>query len=239
MSSSLPPDLFDKTTLLSLASTALIVLAAYAASVRALGASAPGSLRFLFVWHLADALCHLLLEGSFLYLCFFAYRGTGEPGTAGALFPTPYNFLGSRAERVYGPQSAPPGNPFGELWMVYARADRRWAGVDLGVVSLEILTVLLGTPLALYICALLAKRDPRASIWMIVLATAELYGGWMTFCPEWLVGSPNLDGSNFMYLWVYLVFFNGLWVVIPLWVIRYAIADITNALAMRDARKGK
>lgn len=28
---------------------------------------------------------------------------------------------------------------------------------------------------------------------------------WMTFCPEWLTGSPNLDTSNALYLWVYLV----------------------------------
>jgi hypothetical protein len=24
--------------------------------------------------------------------------------------------------------------------------------------------------------------------------------GWMTFAPEWLTGSPNLDTSNWMYL---------------------------------------
>ena len=56
--------------------------------------------------------------------------------------------------------------------------------------------------------------------WMVVLATGELYGGelrgmgmvkrseadvkigFMTFCPEWLTGSVNLDTSNFMYLLV-------------------------------------
>lgn len=27
----------------------------------------------------------------------------------------------------------------------------------------------------------------------------------MTFCPEWLTGSPNLNTSNALYLWVYLV----------------------------------
>lgn len=27
----------------------------------------------------------------------------------------------------------------------------------------------------------------------------------MTFCPEWLTGSPNLDTSNPLFLWVYLV----------------------------------
>ena len=40
--------------------------------------------------------------------------------------------------------------------------------------------------------------------------------GWMTFCPEWLSGNRNLVTSNPLYLWLYLVFFNGLWVVVPL-----------------------
>lgn len=39
--------------------------------------------------------------------------------------------------------------------------------------------------------------------------------GFMTFCPEWLTGNQYLDGSNFVYLWLYLVFFNMLWVFIP------------------------
>ena len=59
----------------------------------------------------------------------------------------------------------------------------------------------------------------------------------MTFCPEWLVGSPNLDTSNFMYLWLYLFFFNTLWVWIPLWTIWYSVKDISNALTVRQGKK--
>lgn len=59
----------------------------------------------------------------------------------------------------------------------------------------------------------------------------------MTFCPEWLVGSINLDTSNFMYMWVYLFFFNTLWVWIPLYIIWYSINDISNALNVRAGRK--
>lgn len=61
--------------------------------------------------------------------------------------------------------------------------------------------------------------------------------GFMTFCPEWLIGNLNLDTSNFMYLWVYLVFFNTLWVWIPLWVIWYSAKDISNALSVRQSKK--
>lgn len=91
---------------------------------------------------------------------------------------------------------------------------------------------------------------------MIILATCEIYGGalmttlladapkltgptigFMTFCPEWLIGNVNLDGSNFMYLWVYLVFFNMLWVFIPFWVIWYSVRDLSSALSERQIKK--
>lgn len=65
--SGLPPDLFDQTTLVSLASTVLILAVAYATSLKALPPSTPGSYRFLFIWHAFDALIHFFLEGSFLY----------------------------------------------------------------------------------------------------------------------------------------------------------------------------
>jgi hypothetical protein len=78
----------------------------------------------------------------------------------------------------------------------------------------------------------IVKRDPVRHYWIVVLSTAELYGGcvfpfwftwwpteigaqadddffstrsWMTFCPEWLTGSPSLDTSNPLFFWVYLV----------------------------------
>ncbi|CAH0053351.1 unnamed protein product [Clonostachys solani] len=234
--SGLPPDLFDTTTVISLLATVAIVLAAYSTSKLVLSKSTSGTLRFFFIWHLADALCHFILEGSFLYHCFFSYIPTSELAPDHNLFPTPYNFLLHGGDRVYGAQSG-GNNPFAQLWMVYARADKRWAGVDLGVVSLELLTVFFDGTLALYICYCIAKRDPKTSIWIIILATCEIYGGFMTFCPEWLVGNLNLDGSNFMYMWVYLVFFNMLWVLIPFYAIYWAVGDISSALSERKIKK--
>jgi hypothetical protein len=108
----------------------------------------------------------------------------------------------------------------------YAKADFRWGFADEVVVSLEILTVLGAGPICCYILYQLVKDDPARHYWLVVLSTAELYGGlvhsaraydaysqqrialplrWITFCPEWLTGSPNLDTSNPLFLWVYLV----------------------------------
>lgn len=125
----LPPDLFDQTTLVSLASTVAILAVAYAGSRAALPASTPASYRGLFIWHAFDALIHFFLEGSFLYHCFFSWMPLSSVKNPLALAPTAHNFLGY-TNRAYGSQAA-GDNPFAQLWMVYAKADKRWAGADL------------------------------------------------------------------------------------------------------------
>lgn len=239
-SSILPDDLFDTTTLASLAATVVLLGAAYAASLRFLSYGSSGALRTLFVWHAFDALIHFFLEGSFLYHCFFSWVALEDAPRLGQplhqLAPTPFNWLGTGSGRIYGAQAG-GDNPFAQLWMVYSKADKRWAAPDLTVVSLELLTVFGAGPLAVYICYLIVKQDFRAYLWMIVVATAEIYGGWMTFCPEWLTGNINLDTSNWMYLWLYLIFFNTLWVWMPLYAIYISWSAISNAFRCTAEKK--
>ncbi|KAI0123055.1 ebp domain-containing protein [Xylariales sp. AK1849] len=229
---SLPPDLFDQTTLVSLASTLAILAIAYVGSLAALPASTSASLRGLFIWHAFDALIHFFLEGSFLYHCFFSWMPLSSVKNPLVLAPTAHYFLG-HTDRAYGSQAGGE-NPFAQLWMVYAKADKRWAGADLTVISLELLTVFVAGPLACLICYGIAKKDPRTNVLMIIVATMELYGGFITFCPEWLTMNYNLDTSNFMYKWVYLVFFNMLWVFIPLYAIWVSVRDINDAFLARS-----
>ncbi|XP_072259660.1 emopamil-binding protein-like [Pyxicephalus adspersus] len=101
------------------------------------------------------------------------------------------------------------------LWKEYGKADERWLHSDPTIVSLEMLTVVLDGLLALALIYAIVKDKYYRHFLQIALCVCELYGGWMTFCPDWLIGSPNLNTSNWLYLWVYLVFFNGLWVLIP------------------------
>jgi hypothetical protein len=206
----------DRVTITSLLAVLVLLTTAYLASLRLLPRASTSKIRILFIWHLFDALIHFFFEGSFLYNCFFTYLEAGGrakyeyfSGKAPLeLYPQDTHFLGIK-DRWYG--SFYGTSPTAMLWQEYAKADARWGGSDLGVVSLELLTVFVGGPLALYITYLLTKGHGGVSdsakgytgklaFWMTVLATGELYGGFMTFCPEWLSGSPNLDTSNFMYL---------------------------------------
>jgi len=194
------PQLFTQTSATSLAAVAAIGLIAYFGSKILLTKNAKLQDRFTFIWIAFDAMVHFALEGSFLYLSTFGRQVNTSVG------------------------------PFAEMWKEYARADFRWGYSDETVVSLEILTVLGAGPICCYILRQLIRDDPARHYWIVILSTAELYGGWMTFCPEWLNGSPNLDTSNPLYLWVYLFFMNIIWVGIPLWLMYDSYGHIAMSL---------
>jgi hypothetical protein len=169
----------DRTTILSLFSTLFLLVSAYILSLRLLPTSTTTKLRVLFIWHAFDALIHFCLEGSFLYNCFFTY--TTIPHTSDyphhASMPAVGHFLGY-ADRLYGSQYG--SNPFAKLWQEYAKADKRWAGADLTVISLGLLTVFGAGPLAVWVCELIRRgRSERGRLWFwaSLLATGELYGG--------------------------------------------------------------
>ena len=61
----------------------------------------------------------------------------------------------------------------------YAAADIRWGTADPTVVALELLTVFGAAPLAAFVVYQIAKGDPTRYYWIIVLSTAELYGGYV------------------------------------------------------------
>lgn len=164
-------DHIDSTTIISLLTVLFLLNAAFILSTRVLSPTTRSRLRILFIWHFFDFLIHTIFEGSFLYNCFF----TSAPFDAAIHHPALVtNFL-NKPDRVFG--AAYGDNWATKLWMVYAQADKRWAGADLTVISLELLTVLCAGPLALYICYAIAKKDSMVSFWMIVLATGEIYGG--------------------------------------------------------------
>jgi hypothetical protein len=82
-----------------------------------------------------------------------------------------------------------------------------------------------------YLVSLILPR----SLCCWIYANVVFWGiGFMTFAPEWLTGNKNLDGSNPLFLWVFLVFFNMLWVFIPIYALYVAYVDIGNAFMVRD-----
>jgi len=83
------------------------------------------------------------------------------------------------------------------------------------VFSIELITVFLVGPLCLLLAYGFIVRANWFHFLQVLVCTAEIYGGWMTFVPEWLLGSPNLSPDP-MHKWLYLAVMNGIWVIIPL-----------------------
>ncbi|KAB5595605.1 hypothetical protein CTheo_843 [Ceratobasidium theobromae] len=192
--------LFTAISFYSLAGVVAILATAYSASNQLLKKNASLAERTTFVWLAFDALIHFIFEGSFLYYSTFGRTVNNGTGV------------------------------FAEMWREYARADFRWGVADETVVSLELLTVFGAGPLCCYLLYQLVNNDPRRHYWIIVLCTAEIYGGWMTFCPEWLTGSKNLRTDNFLYFWVYLMLMNLIWVFVPLWLMVDSYQAVASAL---------
>ncbi|KAF9049527.1 Emopamil-binding protein [Hymenopellis radicata] len=192
--------IFTTTSLFSLLGVSALAGVAYTGAQTLLPKNASKTDRYTFMWLAFDAMIHFSFEGSWLYL----------------------SVLGRQVNTSVG--------PFAEMWREYSAADYRWGVSDPTVVSLELLTVLGAGPMCCYILKQLVSDDPARHYWIVVLSTAELYGGWMTFCPEWLTGSENLNTSNPLYLWVYLVFMNVIWVVIPIWLMVESYSVIAKSV---------
>ncbi|KAL8669532.1 MAG: hypothetical protein Q9168_005876 [Polycauliona sp. 1 TL-2023] len=262
------PSLCSLTTVLSLLFSLAILFAAILLSRRLLPHASPRHYLLLHTWHLFDFLVHTIFEGSFLYHSFFSYTALPAASPSGD-YPHPASltssgkaaFLG-QAHRRYG--AAHSSFPTALLWQEYARADTRWANTDTNIISIELLTVLIAGPLACYICYLLQTlRHPEVSsstsnkttahhpkddhsaraarLWflVIVLATGEIYGGFMTFAPEWLSGNASLSTGHWMYLWLYLAFFNGIWIVMPGWCLWVAWREMSRAFAGKYREKSR
>lgn len=233
----------DRDTLISLAIGFCLMPAAQSLAKLSLPDTTAGKYKALFIWHAYDFLTHFCLEAGFLYHCFFSYI---ELPASSSDFPHPASrtsdrtpLLYNRSDRRYGPFYG--NGPIARLWQEYAKADKRWGTADLTVISIEILTCGVMAPLAVYVCYQISKAmnasneaekgSAKARAWFVAIfiATGELYGGFMTFAPEWLSGNSNLTTDDPVFLWLHLTFFNTLWVFIPLWVLYAGYKEISAA----------
>ena len=119
-----------------------------------------------------DALIHFIFEGSFLALSTFGRTVNTSSGPLAqmcaclAILPPSLCFFADVRNII-------------STGREYAAADSRWGTADPTVVSLELLTVLGAGPMAAFIVYQIVRRDPARHYWIVVLSTAELYGGYV------------------------------------------------------------
>ena len=91
------------------------------------------------------------------------------------------------------------------------------AGYDSTALSLKLIIVLAMGTLALACAWAITRRAAWRHVAQLIISICELYGGWMTFAPEFArhVTSPSLTSFPSMEA-VFLGFVNLLWVSTPL-----------------------
>lgn len=176
---------------------------------------------FLFFWLIFDALIHI-----FRTCTYFSHAVEG-----------PFVYLS-----VNGRTVSSSNGFFASLWQEYSHADSRWGVADPGIVSIEALTVLLKGPLALYTAWLVLKSNEKYHIYLCFLCLSELYGDYMTFVPEWFTNTAALDTQDPLHLWFYLVISNGVWVVIPGFLLiqsTCALSRMVDAVSVKSQSSSK
>ncbi|KAI9458389.1 Emopamil-binding protein [Lactarius psammicola] len=210
LESAQPPSISTTTSAYSLACVAGIWLIASTAARALLPKNAPWQDRVTFIWLTFDAFIHFIFEGTLL-----------------AVLTSGRTVITSSAS-----------SPRCVRWREYADARHaRWGIADPTVISVELLTVLSAGPMAAFIVYQIVRRDPARHYWIVVLSAAELYGGWRSFCPDWLAGSTSLITSNPLVFCVYLVFLDAIWIIIPVWLMYDSYNHIAGS--MRGAQTNK
>lgn len=103
---------------------------------------------------------------------------------------------------------------FTDVWKEYSMGDSRYAARDAFVVSMESVTAFVegpGSLVALYAIATKASyREPL----QLAVSLGQLYGDVLYFATCFLEGFVHA-APGAQYFWLYFVFMNSIWVVIP------------------------
>ncbi|KAJ7546952.1 hypothetical protein O6H91_08G062200 [Diphasiastrum complanatum] len=105
-------------------------------------------------------------------------------------------------------------NFLADVWKEYSKGDSRYAARDMAVISVEGITAVLAGPASLLAVYSIIARRPYQHPLQLIISVGQLYGDAVYFITYFFGGTEHrLPGLT--YFWLYIVFMNGIWVVIP------------------------
>jgi len=130
---------------------------------------------------------------------------------------------------------------FALQWKEYGKTDTRWLVSDPTIVSQDVIHILVITPLCMLLVHAIHKRQTYRHWLQTIIGTASVYAGFMTFGPEIFSGCPHIVTDNPFNLYVYVVFFNGLFVAMSLLLIHQSWTYMTSqsSSTLDEKRKQK
>ncbi|KAF8541250.1 EBP domain-containing protein [Trichophaea hybrida] len=99
-------------------------------------------------------------------------------------------------------------------WKEYSLADSRYLFSDPFVVAMESVTAFLWGPLSFYIVWMIFTRHPSRHVCIALVSLGQMYGNVLYYGTAIMEGLETCRWEK-MYLWVYFVGLNAVWLVVP------------------------
>jgi cholestenol Delta-isomerase len=125
-----------------------------------------------------------------------------------------------------------------ELWKEYSKADSRYATRDAFTTTMETCTAFFVGPCCLAAATGIMTKAAWRWPLIIILSIMQLYGDVLYFATYWFDGSKFTRPEPF-YFYLYFVFMNSIWIVIPLWCLQYATQQCMHGTRLADGSAKK
>lgn len=129
------------------------------------------------------------------------------------------------------------GNFLREIWKEYAKADSRYASRESFTICMEFATAFIEGPCCFMILYGIAKRRSWRHVLQLMVSLGQLYGDilyFMTFFYEGMIHSR----PEALYFWIYFVFVNAIWILVPGWNIWTVARCLNSAVSAHDRQQG-
>lgn len=130
------------------------------------------------------------------------------------------------------------GSYLSDAWKEYTKADSRYATRDDFIISMEAITAFIWGPLCPIVVYGILKSKPWRFTLMLIVSLGQIYGDVLYYGTCMLEGFVHSRPEP-VYFWGFFVALNFLWILIPGYMMAYAIENLNRAVAGPSAAKGK
>ncbi|KDD76356.1 emopamil binding protein [Helicosporidium sp. ATCC 50920] len=118
----------------------------------------------------------------------------------------------------------------------YAKADSRYATRDTFIIGMEAVTAFVWGPICLALVHGILSRKIWRYTMMIIVSLGQIYGDVLYYATCFMEGLVH-SRPEALYFWIYFIFVNAIWIVVPSLCIHYAFGKLHHALALVDKKK--
>ncbi|ORX76142.1 Emopamil-binding protein [Basidiobolus meristosporus CBS 931.73] len=127
----------------------------------------------------------------------------------------------------------------GQVWKEYSKGDSRYLSSDPFVLNMERITAVRSIGLIVLVTLhSVFNQTPGRHLGLLSVSICQLYGDVLYFATTFFEGSPHSDPHP-LYYWFYFVTMNGIWIVIPSYLLVRSWMAIIRACSAAHVEKNE